>query len=159
MTLSFAVAMSTNRVIGINNQLPWKIPEDLKKFKEVTSGHPVLMGRKTYESIGRLLPGRTNIIITRNRNYRVEGAAICGSLEEAIILGKASPGGDEIIIIGGGELFQQGLALVDRLHLTIVDRNIPGDTFFPEFDPKLFREISKQNLTHEATYFCLERAR
>lgn len=125
-------AMSENRAIGKDNKLPWNIPEDLRRFKELTSGHPIIMGRKTFESIGRILPGRTNIIVTRDQSYTAEGCICCHSLEEAI---KIARGIDEerLFIIGGGEVFSQAVGLADRLCLTIIEGQFEGDTFFPDY--------------------------
>jgi dihydrofolate reductase len=121
------VAMSKNRVIGNNNELIWKLSSDLKRFKELTTGHPVVMGRKTYESIGRPLPNRRNIIITRNSEYEVEGCEVVSSLEEALLLS-----GNDCFIIGGGEIYKQSLELADKIYLTLVHKDFEGDTQFPE---------------------------
>lgn len=136
-TLSAIVAMSENRVIGIDNQLPWRIPADLKHFKTITTGHPILMGRKTFESIGRPLPNRTNIILTRNANYDAPGCVVVTSIDDAIA--KADPA-TEIFIIGGAEIYQQCLARVDQLYLTIVHEQFEGDAFFPELNSMEWRE-------------------
>ena len=121
------VAMSKNRVIGNNNELIWKLSSDLKRFKELTTGHPVVMGRKTYESIGRPLPNRRNIIITRNSEYEIEGCETVSSLEEALLLT-----GSNCFIIGGGEIYKQSLELADKIYLTLVHHEFEGDTQFPE---------------------------
>ena len=152
-------AMSENRVIGKDNKLPWNIPEDLQHFKEVTSGHPVIMGRKTFESIGRLLPKRMNIIVTRDASYKVEGATIAHSLEQAIELAKnyeATPlrqgfeGQGEIFVIGGGQIFELALPQADRLYLTVVHTEIEGDAFFPEY--KDFKKVISQSSGHSEKY-------
>jgi len=145
--ISLVVAMTENRVIGIENRLPWHIPEDLKRFKKITSGHPIIMGRKTFESIGRPLPNRTNIVITRNKDYRAEGVVSCFSLEEAIEWAGRAPGAGEIFVIGGGEIFKQALPKADRIYLTIVEWPFEGDAFFPAFDEKKFREVSQERLS------------
>ena len=119
--------MSNNRVIGNNNELIWKLSSDLKRFKELTTGHPVLMGRKTYESIGRPLPNRRNIIITRNLEYEVEGCETVSSLEEALLLTN-----NNCFIIGGGEIYKQSLEVADKIYLTLVHKDFEGDTSFPE---------------------------
>ena len=119
--------MSKNRVIGNNNELIWKLSSDLKRFKELTTGHPVVMGRKTYESIGRPLPNRRNIIITRNSEYEIEGCETVSSLEEALLLT-----GSNCFIIGGGEIYKQSLELADKIYLTLVHHEFEGDTQFPE---------------------------
>lgn len=124
---------ATNRAIGRNNDLIWKISDDLKRFKALTTGHPIIMGRKTYESIGRPLPNRTNIIVTRDRTYKKEGCVVVHSLEEALSAGAALDT-DEIFIIGGGELYAQALPHTDRLYLTLVHSNESGDVFFPPYE-------------------------
>jgi dihydrofolate reductase len=129
--LSIIVATAKNRVIGVNNTLPWHLPEDLKRFRALTTGHHIIMGRKTYDSLGRLLPGRTTVIVTRNQAYKVEGAIVVHSLEDAI----AACGDDqEVFLIGGAELYQDGLKLANKLYITEIDAEYEGDAFFPEFD-------------------------
>ena len=133
MTISIIAAVASNNVIGRANQLPWYMPADLKWFKKQTMGHHLLMGRKTFESTGRPLPGRITVVITRNPNYAPEGVAIARSLDEAI--GKAQAAGDpEIFIAGGAEIFAQGLHRADRMYITRIHAEPEGDTFFPEFD-------------------------
>ena len=139
--LSIIVAMAKNRVIGINNTLPWHLPEDLKRFRALTTGHHIVMGRKTYESLGRLLPGRTTVIVTRNKNYQIEGALIANSLEQAMSLCKDDA---EVFLIGGAELYQTGIALADKLYMTEVALNVEGDAFFPEFDLMEWEEIARE---------------
>src|SRR5688572_13271277 len=134
--ISIIVAMSRNRVIGANGAIPWHLPEELKRFKSVTMGHPIIMGRKTYESIGRLLPGRTTVIVSRQPAYRVPGAIVAHSLGEAIA---ACNGDDEIFVIGGAEIYAQALARADRIYLTTVETEVAGDATFPEFDLKDWR--------------------
>ena len=119
--------MSDNRVIGNNNELIWKLSSDLKRFKQLTTGHPVVMGRKTYESIGKPLPNRRNIIITRNSEYEVEGCETVSSLEEALLLTN-----NDCFIIGGGEIYKQSLEVADKIYLTLVHKDFEGDTTFPE---------------------------
>ena len=131
MKLSLIAAIaSENRALGQNNRLIYHIPEDLKRFKEITLGHPIIMGRKTFESIGQPLPNRTNIIITRDLEYFVEGAVIVHSLEEAL---RQAQGDDEIFIIGGGQIYQEAIKTADKLYLTIVEGNPQADTFFPDY--------------------------
>ena len=130
--------MAKNRVIGANNQIPWHLPDDLKLFKRLTMGHHIVMGRKTYESIGRLLPGRTTVIVTRQPGYAVPGAIIAHSLSDAI---NAAARDDEVFVIGGAELFREALPIADRIHLTIVEAEPEGDTFMPEFDRGEWREV------------------
>lgn len=129
MKISIVVASSNNDVIGKDNQLLWHLSDDLKRFKKITSGHCIVMGRKTFESIGKPLPNRTNIIITRNQQLTIEGVEICSSLEAAINLAK-SLNETELFIIGGGEIFKESLALADKVYLTLVDTDIEGDTYF-----------------------------
>lgn len=131
--LSLIAAVSKNGVIGREQTLPWHLPEDLKRFKEITYGAPVIMGRKTYESIGRLLPGRKNIIVSRSKDRLVPNAVIVGSLEDAITAAAGSGGDqtDEIFVIGGGEIYRMALPLADRVYLTEIDLTIEGDAYFP----------------------------
>lgn len=130
--LSLIVAMAKNRVIGADGKIPWHLPNELQLFKRVTMGHHIIMGRKTFESIGRLLPGRTTVIVTRQAGYTVPGAVIAHSLQEAV----TRCGGDsEIFVIGGGELYRAAMPLADRIYLTVVDAEPAGDTRMPEFDP------------------------
>ncbi len=139
MTLSIIVAIAKNRAIGKENQLLWHISEDLKRFKRITMGCPVIMGRKTFESLGRPLPGRKNIIITRNTSLCYEDCECYGSIEEAI----ASCNDDkEVFIIGGGEIYKQTISIADKLYLTVVHHNYDADTFFPEIDPMQWEETN-----------------
>src|SRR5437868_15482904 len=120
--VSIIVAVDDKRGIGKDNDLLFKIPEDFKRMKELTSGHPIIMGRKTFESIGRVLPNRTNIIVTRDPAFQFEGAVVCSSLEEGLEKAKKAPGSEEIFIFGGGQIFKEALekGLIDRLYLTLV---------------------------------------
>ncbi len=131
--ISIIAAIGTNnRALGKNNQLLWRIGEDLKRFKALTTGHPIIMGRKTFESIRRALPNRTNIVITRNKDFFAEGIISCNSFEDALKIAKEKEA-EEIFIIGGGEIYKQTLPYTDRLYLTLIQSNIEGDTFFPEY--------------------------
>ena len=133
MILSLIAAIGKNNELGKGNELLWKMPADLKHFREITSEHPVIMGRKTFESIGRLLPNRQNIIITRDENYNVEGALIAHSLEKAISL--VGPYSDEAFIIGGAEIYKQSIMLANKLYITKIDaENKDADAFFPEIN-------------------------
>ncbi|MEO6487333.1 MAG: dihydrofolate reductase [Thermoanaerobaculia bacterium] len=133
MTLSVVAALADNNVIGRDNRLPWHMPADLKRFKELTLGHHVIMGRKTFDEIKKPLPGRINVIITRRVDFSPDGVAVARSIDEAIA--KAEAAGDpEIFVIGGAEIFSQLLHRADRMHLTRVHAEPEGDTFFPEFD-------------------------
>lgn len=142
--VSVIAALARNRVIGIENRLPWRLPEDLAHFKALTLGHPVLMGRKTFESLGRPLPGRSNIVITRNRDYRPDGCLVADSIPAALALCRDS---DEVFFIGGAELYAQAIPRADRLYLTEVDIDAQGDAWFPEFDRSTFREIARESHT------------
>ncbi len=131
MIRTLVVAVARNGVIGRGNQLPWKLPADMAYFKRVTMGHPVVMGRRTWESIGKPLPGRHNIVVTRNAAFQAPGATVVGSLEEAW---KAAGDAPEVAVIGGTSLFAESLPVADRIHLTEVEADVEGDTWFPEFD-------------------------
>ena len=137
MIRSLVVAMARNRVIGRDNRLPWRLPADLAYFKEVTMGHPVIMGRRTFESIGKALPGRLNIVVSHNPQYRAPGCTVVESLDGAW---RAAANAAEAFVIGGTSLFAEALPLADRIHLTEVDADVPGDTWFPEFDRGHWRE-------------------
>ncbi len=144
--LSILVAMAQNRTIGINNTLPWHIPEDLKRFKALTMGHHMIMGRKTFDSIGKPLPGRTTVIVTRNQGLKIDGCIIAHTLAEAIAV---SAGDDEIFIIGGAELFSSALLLADRLYLTEIKQDVDGDVFFPTFDKNMWVEVGRETRSQE----------
>ena len=142
--ITIVVAIGKNGEIGLNNQLLWHMPKDLKHFKEITSGHPVVMGRKTYESIGKALPNRTNIVVSRKDNWFEEGILIVGSLKEALKF--AQKINENIMILGGAEVFKQTLDLADRLEVTLVEESFEADTFFPKIDAKIWK------LTHEENH-------
>ena len=137
MIRTLVVAMAHNRVIGRDNQLPWRLPDEIAYFKKVTMGHPIVMGRRTYESIGRPLPGRMNIVVTHNRDYAAPGCTVVGSLDEAW---RAAGDAAEVCVIGGTSLFRESLPIADRIHLTEVEAEVPGDTYFPDFDRGQWRE-------------------
>ncbi|WP_163100916.1 dihydrofolate reductase [Peribacillus alkalitolerans] len=141
--ISFILAMDENRVIGKDNQLPWHLPADLKYFKKVTMGHPVVMGRKTYESIGRLLPGRENIILTRDHDYSVEGGIVFHSVEEFMDYAKKDPN-EEYFVIGGAEIFNLLMDKVDILYITEIHATFEGDTFFPEIKEDIWTLVSSE---------------
>jgi dihydrofolate reductase len=152
LKLALIVAMAQNRVIGINNNLPWYLPNDLKYFKAVTMGKPVIMGRKTHESIGKPLPGRTNIVITRDASFQAAGCKIVHSLAEAIELAEnicLIDGGDEVIVMGGAQIYELALADADRLYLTEVHAEIEGDAFFPEVDKQYWQEVAREDYKAE----------
>ncbi len=138
--------MANQRVIGINNTLPWYLPEDLKRFKALTMGHHIIMGRKTYESLGRLLPGRTTIIVTRNPAYNVEGALIAHSLDEALALAKDD---EQPFLIGGAALYRTGIDKATEIYLTQVHADFAGDAFLPEFDLGDWEALSNARFTSE----------
>ncbi|GLR72548.1 type 3 dihydrofolate reductase [Agaribacter marinus] len=132
MKVSIIAAMAKNRIIGKDNQMPWHLPADLKHFKSVTLGKPVLMGRKTYESIGKALPGRTNIVISRNVEYKLDDARVVESVEEAMSL--ASTLSSEVMVIGGGAIYEALLPKATHLYLTFIDLSTDGDTVFPDYE-------------------------
>lgn len=135
MKISQVVAISRNRVIGKDNQLIWHLPADLKHYKNITMGHHMIMGRKTFESIGRLLPGRTSVIITRDKAYTFPGAVVVHSIDEALEAARKA-GDSEACIVGGGEIFKQAMSITDKIYLTIIHHDFDGDTFYPELDEK-----------------------
>ncbi|HZJ73905.1 MAG TPA: dihydrofolate reductase [Perlabentimonas sp.] len=137
-TISVIVAVADNNVIGANNQLIWRISNDLKRFKAITTGHSVIMGRKTFESIGRPLPKRHNIVVSRNKDLKIEGCTVVLSLQDALALCAQE---DEVFVIGGGELYRQALPLASKLYLTRVHKVFDGDTFFPEISMDEWREV------------------
>lgn len=141
MTISIIVAVAENQAIGFDNHLLWHISEDLKRFKSLTLGHHVIMGRRTFASVGKPLPGRVNVIVSRQEGYSVEGCSVAKSLEEAIEMAKQD---SEVFIIGGGEIYQQALSIADRIYLTRVHASYPGDVFFPEID---FKEWDTESVT------------
>lgn len=142
--VSLIVAVAKNGVIGVKNTLPWHLPEDLKHFRALTTGHHIIMGRKTYDSLGRLLPGRTTVIVTRNQNYQVEGAVVVHSLEEAV---KVCANDSETFLIGGAELYKDGLKLANKLYLTEIDAEYQGDAHFPEFNQAEWRLVEQESHT------------
>ncbi len=152
MKLSMIVAVAENGVIGRNNALPWYLPNDLKYFKQTTMGKPVIMGRKTYESIGKPLPGRTNIVITRQADYQPEGVKVVNSVEAARELAESVcliDGQEEAMIMGGAEIYALALPHTDRLYLTEVHADVEGDAFFPEYDKSLWQEVAREDFAAE----------
>lgn len=137
MIVDMIVACASNRVIGADNRLLWRIPEDFAHFKRVTMGHAVIMGRKTWESIGRPLPGRKNVVITRQTGYQAEGADVVSSLDAALDMLKDQ---ELVFVIGGGEIYRQAMPKADHIWVTVVGQNFEGDTTFPEIDPLLWKE-------------------
>lgn len=144
MKISLVVAMASNRVIGLNNKMPWHLSADLKKFKKITMGSPILMGRKTHESIGKPLPGRTNIIVSRNLDYRQDGCLVFNDLETA--LKKAREGAEEVFVIGGSDIYDAILPIADTIYLTIINREFQGDAFFPEIDSNDWSEVEREDI-------------
>ena len=144
--IALICAMARNRVIGRGNTLPWRLPVDLKHFRELTTGHTLLMGRKTFESLGRPLPNRTSIVITSQRGYAPEGALVAHSLDEALALAAThiSPANPELFVIGGENLYAQMLPRADRLYITLVDAEIEGDAWFPQFDQAAWQERERR---------------
>lgn len=143
MIISFIVAASENNVIGKNNKLPWYLPTDMKYFKNVTWGMPVVMGRKSFEALGEALKGRTNIVVTRNKNWKANGIQAVQSIDQAITLA-AQTDAKEIFIIGGGEIFRAALPSADRIYLTRVHENFDGDAFFPELNEEDWKLVSSR---------------
>lgn len=164
--ISIVVAASENNVIGRDNDMPWRLSTDLKRFKSITLGKPIIMGRKTWQSIGRPLPGRPNIVLTQDKSFTAEGASVVFSLEEAIAKARLMAddlGVAEICIIGGGKIYEQALPYANKLHLTRVLANVDGDTFFPQIDSSEWRLISSEDVaagekdSHPTRYMLYER--
>ena len=147
MKISLIVAMSKNRVIGRDNKMPWHLSADLKRFRAITMNSPILMGRKTFESIGKPLDGRTNLILSKNVNYQPQGCLVFQSLESA--LNEAEKYGEELFIIGGATLYEIALPLAKRLYLTDIQAEFEGDTFFPEFDMNDWDEIACEQIDND----------
>ena len=150
MTLAIIAAMSKNRIIGNGPDIPWKVKGEQKLFRDITLGGTLIMGRKTYESIGRPLPGRTTIIVTRQDEYRAEGCIICGNLEEALSTAKTL--GKPAFVAGGGEIYQQTIGRADEIHLTVIDTQANGDVLFPEFDENRFEAVREQHFESNINY-------
>ena len=159
MKISLIAAMAKNRVIGSQGDIPWRIPGEQKIFKRITLGHAVIMGRKTFESLDQPLPDRTNIIVTRQKDYHAKGCLVAHDLASAI---KCCPADeDEAFICGGGQLYHEALPLADRIYLTVIPRNIPGDTYFPDFSLSEFRVSQSESIQVEGVepydFFIYER--
>jgi dihydrofolate reductase len=159
--VSWLVAAAENGVIGRDNALPWRLPDDLKRFKALTLGKPILMGRKTFDSIGKALPGRTNLVLTRSALWRAPEVLVVGSIAEALERAGTAP---ELIVIGGAQVFALTLALVERIYLTRVHAQVSGDTHLPPLDPTAWREVERQEHAadernpYAMTFSVLERA-
>jgi len=145
--LALIAAVARNGVIGRDGELPWRIPTDLQFFKATTMGKPMIMGRRTFESIGKALPGRTNIVVTRNPNFTADDVEVAADLEQALAIA-AGQGADEVMVIGGGEIYAVALPRADRLYLTEVHADAEGDVHFPDLDRTQWREVSRDD--HEA---------
>ena len=167
MDIAIYVAVAENGVIGREGGLPWRLSSDLKRFKAGTMGKPVIMGRKTWEGLGRPLPGRLNIVVTRDATFRAEGAEVAGSIEDAVRLasvrGRCMAGADEICVIGGGEIYRQSIERADRLHVTHVLGTVEGDTLFPPIDPEVWKPVRAEEFpagekdSHATRYVVYER--
>jgi dihydrofolate reductase len=147
MKISVIVAMASNRVIGLNNQMPWHLSADLKKFKKITMGLPILMGRKTYESIGRPLPGRTTLIISRNLSYQQTGCRVFNDIESA--LKNACQNAEEVFVIGGATLYEAVLPIADTLYVTEIKKEFAGDTVFPVLDMDYWTEVEREDIDND----------
>lgn len=156
--ISIIVAIAKNRTIGHGNKLLWNIPEDMKYFREITRGHAVIMGRKTFESIGRPLPNRLNIVITRDETFSPEGVSVCHSLEDALDLARQNEK-DEIFIIGGAQIYKQALSQADRLYITVVQKDFEGDAVFPEYSEfsKVISKREGKDENYQYIFFVLEK--
>jgi dihydrofolate reductase len=150
MRISMIAAMAKNRVIGHKNALPWHLPEDLRHFRDLTMGHHILMGRKTFESIGKPLPGRQSVVISRNPDFVFPGVEAASSIEEAILL---CSGDEEVFFIGGADLYNQAIRLAQRIYLTEIQDEYEGDAYFPRLDPSEWFETSRE--VHEGYHFAV----
>ncbi len=138
--IAIIAALARNRVIGRGNRLPWHLPDDLRHFKRLTLGRPIIMGRRTWESLPGLLPDRTHLVVTRDPSYRADGAVVVGSLDEAL----GAAGGEEALVVGGAQLYALALPRASRLYLTLVDAEVEGDVFFPAIDPVAWRVVARE---------------
>jgi dihydrofolate reductase len=145
MLITIIAAMDRNRLIGDGDRLPWRLPADLRRFKALTMGKPLVMGRRTHESIGKVLPGRRNVVLSRNPDYRAPGCDVIASLDDALAV---CEGVEELMIIGGAELYAEALPRAHRMHLTLLHASFSGDAWFPDYDGREWREISRDD--HEA---------
>lgn len=149
MQIILIAAMAENRVIGQGKAIPWHIPEELRRFKAMTMGHCLLMGRKTFESIGRPLPGRKTVVISRNPGYRAAGCLVAGSIDAGLAL---CPEAEKIFIAGGGEIYREALPMADAIYLSTLDRAVAGEVFFPELDSRQFRLLSSERVEGREPY-------
>lgn len=143
MNISLIVAQSTNRVIGVDGQLPWRLPDDLRRFRDLTMGKPIIMGRATWESIGRPLPGRQNIVMSRNADLVAPGCEVANSVDDALRLAGDSP---EVMVIGGGHVYRAFLAMAKKIYLTTVDVELAGDAYFPVLDEREWVSVASESL-------------
>lgn len=141
MIVTAVVAIAENNAIGKDNELLWHLPKDLKHFKEITKGHTIIMGRKTFASINKPLPHRRNIVVTRNKNLSIEGAEMANSVEEAL---KIAEGDGEVFIVGGAEIYKKAMQMTDKIYLTVVHKSFDGDAYFPEIDRNLWEETASE---------------
>lgn len=146
MKISLIVAMAENRVIGVDNRMPWHLSADLKRFRKITSGNPIVMGRKTHESIGRPLPDRVNIVLTRDSSYQAQGCIVVHKPEEAM---RAADEAAELMVIGGAGLYREFLPLADRIYMTLIYHAFDGDTFFPTIDWTEWREVAREEVEQD----------
>ncbi|HIG64052.1 MAG TPA: type 3 dihydrofolate reductase [Methyloprofundus sp.] len=152
MKLSLIVAMASNRTIGLDNKMPWHLSADLKKFKKITMGKPIIMGRKTFESIGRPLPGRQNIIISRNSDYQQPGCLVFNDLDSALT---SYADMEEVFVIGGATLYKTTLARADRLYITEIQQEFSGDTWFPEINQEQWQVVAREDINNDSSVnFC-----
>lgn len=162
MIISLIAAVSRNGVIGNRGKIPWRLPDDMRRFREITSGHPVVMGRKTYESIGKPLPERENIIVTRQEKYEAPGCVVVHTLEKALDAARAN-GTEEAFVIGGAELYREAVPLADKLYLTKINEDFKGDAFFPEINQEEWKKtaeekgIEDEKNSHSHTFFIFEK--
>ena len=160
MIISVIAALSENRVIGRDNRLPWRLSVDLKRFRKLTTGHPIILGRRTFDSIGKPLPNRTNIVITRQTEWAHPGVQVAHSLGEAIEIARGFEGSDEVFVIGGAEIYLQALPLCGRIYLTVIHSHVEGDAFFPPFGRDEFQEVGRdRGIEGEWEYSFVDLAR
>lgn len=150
--LTLIAAVARNGVIGRDNTLPWRLPEDLRHFKALTMGHPIIMGRKTFESLGRLLPGRTHIVVTRNADWNAPGCLVAPSLEAAIARSAGCEGAQEVFIIGGADIYRQAIGIVHALQLTEIHSDVAGDAYFPPLDEACWVLVGRERHTAAAGF-------
>ena len=151
MKISLIVAMARNHAIGLNGQMPWHLPADLKHFRAITMGHPIIMGRKTFAAIGKPLPGRRNLVISHNPQFKAEGVEVFNQIDAAL---EQCADLEQVFVIGGATLYEAMLARADYLYLTEIDQDFEGDTFFPEFDRKDWRELDRQDFSDAGAPFA-----